>query len=224
MQEDAQSPSVQTPSAQTPGASNPRAQVRKRLQKYLFSRPGISGSPVASERIDQEAVDELLAEEILQDDWDVDELTEVINHMPVTGREVWLDCLLLALEEQVFEESPIVEVLRTRGLKDASEKRLKGQALEKLLKFYQRLDKVLQVLENKASTHYFQDLQRESEQRQDLIERQNEVLHDYVCELEHEFCELSGAITGYQAKKDVMLAKLSCLLDPEYAELAAKQK
>eukprot|EP00435_Cladocopium_sp_Y103_P043473 s1016_g12.t1 len=196
-----------------------RTKVRKRLHKYLFARPG----NLSETEIDLVSGTDrqLWAEEVLQEGWDVDELTEVLQEMPVTGREVWLDCLLLALEEQMHEESPIVEVLRPSGLKDASEKmrkgRLKGHTRDTLLKFYERLDKVLQILENKASTHYFQYLERESEQRQDLIEKQNEVLHDYVCELEHEFCELTGAVSSYQTKKDMMLAKLSGVLDPEFA-------
>ena len=202
-----------------------RTKVRRRLHKYLFARPG----NFSETEIDLVSDRQLCAEEILQEGWDVDELTEVLQQMPVTGREVWLDCLLLALEERYEDsESSIVEVLRTSGLKDASEKmlkgRLKGHTRDKLLKFYERLDKVLQILENKASTHYFQYLERESEQRQDLIEKQNEVLHDYVCELEHEFCELSGAISSYQTKKDMMLAKFSGVLDPEYSQLEQTSK
>ena len=202
-----------------------RTKVRRRLHKYLFARPG----NFSETEIDLVSDRQLCAEEILQEGWDVDELTEVLQQMPVTGREVWLDCLLLALEERYEDsESSIVEVLRTSGLKDASEKmlkgRLKGHTRDKLLKFYERLDKVLQILENKASTHYFQYLERESEQRQDLIEKQNEVLHDYVCELEHEFCELSGAVSSYQTKKDMMLAKFSGVLDPEYSQLEQTSK
>ena len=202
-----------------------REKVRKRLHNYLFARPGT----FSETELDLVSDRKLCAEEILQEGWDVDELTEELQQMPVTGREVWLDCLFLALEEKHEEsESAIVEVLCTNGLKDASEKirkgRLKGHTRDKLLKFYERLDKVLQILENKASTHYFQYLERESEQRQDLIEKQNEVLHDYVCELEHEFSELSGAISSYQTKKDMMLAKLSGVLDPEYSQLEQTSK
>lgn len=201
-----------------------RTKVRKRLHKHLFARP-VDFSETEIDLVSNQ----LCAEEILQEGWDVDELTEVLQQMPVTGREVWLDCLLLALEERHEDsESPIVEVLRTSGLKDASEKmlkgRLKGHTRDKVLKFYERLDKVLQILENKAGTHYFKYLERECEQRQDLIEKQNEVLHDYVCELEHEFCELSGAISSYQTRKDTMLAKLSGVLDPEYSQLEQTRK
>ena len=80
----------------------------------------------------------------------MDELAEVLEHMQITGQEVWLDCLLLALEEEVVEESPVVEVLRTTGLAEVARDKLKGPAREKLLRFYRRLDQVLRILENKA--------------------------------------------------------------------------
>lgn len=196
-----------------------RAQVTKRLHRYLFSR--WSGSPSSSERTDLGPLDqdhvELSAEDVLQDDWDVEELAEVLKQKPVTGQEVWLDCLLQALEEAAESESPIIEVLRTSGLKDGSQKKLKGQSLEIFLRFYKRLDMILQILENKASTQYFQHVQRESEQRQDLIEQQNEILHEYVCELESEFSKLSSTINTCQGKKALILSKLSGLLDPGYS-------
>ena len=195
-----------------------RAQLTKRLHRYLFSR--WSGSPRSSERTDLGPLDdhvELSAEDVLQDDWDVEELAEVLKQKAVTGQEVWLDCLLQALEESVESESPIIEVLRTSGLKDGSQKKLKGQSLEIFLRFYQRLDRILQILENKASTQYFQHVQRESEQRQDLIEQQNEILREYVCELESEFSKLSSTINTCQGKKALILSKLSGLLDPGYS-------
>ena len=150
----------------------------------------------------------------------MDELAEVFEHMQITGQEVWLDCLLLALEEEVVEESPVVEVLRTTGLAAVARDKLKGPAREKLLRFYRRLDQVLRILENKAYKRYFQNLQQESEQRQLLFQQQNEVLHDYVCELEQEFSSLSGDVHNYRSKKELMLTKLAGLLDRgEYKHL-----
>ncbi|CAE7620557.1 TBB [Symbiodinium pilosum] len=127
--------------------------------------------------------------------------------------QVWLDCLLVALEEEVLEESPIVEVLRTNDLQDVSKDKLKGPAKERLLKFYRRLDQVLKILENKSYRKYYQNLLAESQQRQQLFQQQNEVLHDYVCELEKEFADISDAIYNYRSKKELMLTKLAGLLD-----------
>ena len=195
-----------------------RMQAKKRLHGYLFSRwPNKcrkSSSGINLESLGKDD-SQLLEEDIMQDGWDVDELTEAFEQMPVTGQEVWLDCLLLALEEEVLDESPIVEVLRTTGLQDASKEKLKGPAREKLLRFYRRLDQVVRILENKAFKRYFQNLQTESEQRQLFFQQQNEVLHDYVCELENEFSQLSGTIHNYRTKKKEMIKQLAGLIDPE---------
>ena len=198
-----------------------RMQAKKRLHGYLFSRwpDGKSSKRKSSSGINLESLgkddSQLLEEDIMQDGWDVDELTEMLEQMPVTGQEVWLDCLLLALEEEVLDESPIVEVLRTSGLQDASKEKLKGPAREKLLRFYRRLDQVVRILENKSFKRYFQNLQTESEQRQSFFQQQNEVLHDYACELENEFSELSGTIHDYRTKKKEMIKQLAGLIDPE---------
>lgn len=193
-----------------------RTPVQRRLHKYLFSSsPGTDLDSLVRE------VEPLSPEEILQDDWDVDEVAEVVSQMPVTGPEVWLDSLLLALEEHMLEESSIVAVLQTVDLQNLqlAPGKLKRKKREKLLAFYDRLDKVLKILENKAGTRYFQQLQRASEQRQDLIVQQNEVLHDYVCELEHEFSEMSKKIATHEAKKEFILSNLSVILDPKYSQL-----
>jgi len=138
--------------------------------------------------------------------------------------QVWLDCLLVALEEEVLEESPIVEVLRTNDLQDVSKDKLKGPARERLLKFYRRLDQVLKILENKSYRKYYQNLLAESVQRQQHFQQQNEVLHDYVCELEKEFADISDAIYNYRSKKELMLTKLAGLLDRgEYSHLASRR-
>ena len=209
-------------------AEQARMQAKKKLHGYLFSRWPAGSRRRSSSGINLESLgrddSQLLEEDIMQDGWDVDELTEAIDKMPVTGQEVWLDCLLLALEEEVLEESPIVEVLRTSGLQDASKEKLKGPAREKLLRFYRRLDQVVRILENKAYKRYFQNLQTESEQRQQFFQQQNEVLHDYVCELENEFSDLSGTIHNYRTKKTEMIKQLAGLIDPEeYKHLGAKK-
>lgn len=200
-----------------------RLQVKKRLHGYLFSRwpDGSKNKAVSLEGLARDD-SQLLEDDVLQNGWDVDELGDAIEKMSITGQEVWLDCLLLAMEEEVSEESPIVEVLRTTGLQDAKDK-LKGPQREKLLRFYRRLDQLVRILENKAYKRYFQNLQLESEQRQQFFQQQNEVLHDYVCELEQEFSTLSGAIQNFRGKKEMMLAKLAGLLDRgEYQSLSPK--
>eukprot|EP00438_Fugacium_kawagutii_P036755 Skav205311 [mRNA] locus=scaffold3444:122952:123763:+ [translate_table: standard] len=190
--------------------------VQRRLQKYP------SGCTAADLDWLGREDEPVSLEEILRDEWDVDEGAEVASQMPVTGPEIWLDALLLALEEKnMTEESSIVAVLQTvdlQGLQPVPGK-LKGKKWEKLLTFYGRLDKVLKILKNKAGTRYFQHLQRASEQRQDLIDQQNEVLHDYVCELEHEFSEVSKKIATNEEKKDFILSNLSVILDPKYSQL-----
>ena len=207
-----------------------RLLTKKRLHGYLFSRwpQGKPTNKTNSNAIKLENLlrddSQLSEQDIMQDGWDVDELTEALEQMPITGHEVWLDCLLLALEEEVVEESPIVEVLRTNGLADTAKDKLKGPAREKLLRFYRRLDQVLRILENKAYKRYFQNLQVESEQRQLFFQQQNEVLHDYVCELEQEFSKISGTIHNYRTKKELMLTKLAGLLDRgEYRHLSSKR-
>lgn len=207
-----------------------RVQAKKRLHGYLFSRwpDGKSSKRKSSSGIDLEKIgkdeSQLAEADIMQLGWDVDELTEAVESQPVTGQEVWLDCLLLALEEEVLEDSPIVEVLKTTGLQDISKEKLKGPAREKLLRFYRRLDQVVRILENKAFKRYFQNLQTESEQRQHFFQQQNEVLHDYVCELEGEFSDLSGKIHDYRTKKKEMIKQLASLIDPqEYKQVGIKK-
>ncbi|CAJ1345044.1 unnamed protein product [Effrenium voratum] len=207
-----------------------RARAKRRIDGFLFSRWPEANKPkemgAAGINLEELGRDdsELLEEDIIQEGWDVDELTDIIEEMPITGQEVWLDCLLVALEEEVIEESPIIEVLKTNGLQEMSKAKLKGPARERLLKFYRRLDQVLRILENKAYRRYFQNLQLESEQRQQLLLQQNEVLHDYVCELEKEFSDISETIHNYKTKKELMLKKLAGLLDrSEYSKLDSRR-
>ena len=190
-----------------------RSRVKRRVNGYLFSR-WPEGSKISSAiQLEVQPAARLEEDEILQDGWDVDDVKEALEQMPVTGEELWLDCLVRELEE-VVDESPIVEVLRSDVLRDLKGmKGLKGPAKEELMTFYRRLDQVLRILENKARRSHFQNLLLESEQRQHLVEQQNEVLHDYVCELEREFSALSGTIHTYKHKKELMLSTFAGLLD-----------
>lgn len=209
-----------------------KSRVKKRLDGFLFSRwpegkapKETSAVPTATQQLEgREESLQLQEEDILQEGWDIDEMADIVKTIRITGQEVWLDCLLVALEEEVLEESPIVEVLRTNDLQDVSKDKLKGPARERLLKFYRRLDQVLKILENKSYRKYYQNLLAESVQRQQHFQQQNEVLHDYVCELEKEFADISDAIYNYRSKKELMLTKLAGLLDRgEYSHLASKR-
>lgn len=195
-------------------AESLKSRVKRRVHGYLFSRwPEGSKTRSNAVQLDVQQAAQLEEDEILQDGWDVDDVKEALEQMPVTGEELWLDCLVRELEEAV-DESPIVEVLRSDVLRDLKGmKGLKGPAKEELMTFYRRLDQVLRILENKARRSHFQNLLVESQQRQHLVEQQNEVLHDYVCELEKEFSALSGTIHTYKHKKELMLSKFAGLLD-----------
>jgi len=207
-----------------------KARAKKRLDGYLFSRWPDGKHPrdlslANSAKLEGPEETQLLEEDILQDGWDVDEMAEAIKPLRISGQEVWLDCLLVSLEEEVLEESPIVEVLRTNDLQDVSKDKLKGPARERLIKFYRRLDQVLKILENKSYRRYYQNLLTESVSRQQLFQQQNEVLHDYVCELEKEFAHISDAIYNYRSKKELMLTKLAGLLDRgEYSHLGPRRR
>merc|ERR1712217_1010540 len=111
------------------------------------------------------------------------------------------------------DESIFTEVLRTGEMADLGGKGQLG-AKEQYLEFYKRADKVTKLLEFKANSMYYQQLESESERRQQHLARQNDVLHDYVCELEKEFEKIMGEIHSLEGKKGAMLAKLQGLLEP----------
>merc|ERR1712226_1089076 len=82
-------------------------------------------------------------------------------------------------------------------------------------------NEVLNILEFKARKKYYECLEKESQIKQEQLQKQNEVLHDYVWELEQEFTKVMESIHSYKAKKDSMLKKLAGLLDKqEYRSLA----
>jgi len=105
----------------------------------------------------------------------------------------------------------ITDVLRTSEMQDMIKNKSREQ--KPLQEFYRHADQVLKLLEYKANKKYYQYLQIESERRQDLLRKQNDVLHDYVCELETEFSRVMELIHKNRAKKELMLRKLAGLLD-----------
>jgi len=158
-----------------------------------------------------------------EENWDTGELEDALNKIRVTGQEAWLDCLVSAVEREMAEmddESIITEVLRTGEMADMGSKKGHGHAMggqaEKLYEqFYRRADRVAKMLEFKANKMYYQYVERESDARQKRLSKQNEVLHDYVCELEKEFEKIMGEIHSLEGKKEVMLDKLQGLLEPQ---------
>lgn len=146
------------------------------------------------------------------DHMEVFQLKEEMNRLPIAGQEAWLDCLVSYIEREMDDESIVTEVLRTSEMQDVV-KNKQSREQKPLQEFYRHADEVLKMLEYKANKKYYQYLQIESEQRQELLRSQNEVLHDYVCELETEFSKVMELIHKNRAKKEVMLTKLAGLLD-----------
>eukprot|EP00930_Biecheleria_cincta_P070370 TRINITY_DN58004_c0_g1_i1.p1 TRINITY_DN58004_c0_g1~~TRINITY_DN58004_c0_g1_i1.p1 ORF type:complete len:1631 (-),score=287.31 TRINITY_DN58004_c0_g1_i1:88-4980(-) len=214
--------------------------VKKRLDALLFSRwpegkvqkdldlkqPAMASIfvPESAKPVEQL---ELTEADLVQPTWDVDDLRDFFWTLPLHGQEVWLDCLVAAMEHQMNDEEPIVtDLLRTANMHGIPrDKPLSGPALERVVKFYNRMHEVLKICENKANRKYFQHLRSESNDRQDKLRSQNEVLHDYVCELEKEFSKNSEEIQNYRTKKELMLKKLAGLLDRgEYSNIAGLQE
>jgi len=199
--------------------------VKQRLDALLFSRyadgrrGGAAGGGAGGgdgQLPGEEELDEHVEEEA-QDDtqMDIDELRVKIETMPVTGEEAWLDCLLTAIEREVDDESQVTEVFRTNEMQEMGTKAQSGAKEKTLKEFYDHANKVLQILEYKACKRYYHSLRDESVQKQEMLKKQNEVLHDYACELEKEFTTIMEGIHSFSAKKKMMLMKLGGVLDRE---------
>merc|ERR1712203_278167 len=97
--------------------------------------------------------------------------------LPVSGIEAWLDCLMTAVENEMDDESKsiVADVLRVGiGPSDF------GRESKSTYEFYQNVGEVLRILEYKAKKKWYNHIQIESEQRQQLLGLQNEHMHDYV--------------------------------------------
>merc|ERR1712232_598777 len=118
--------------------------------------------------------------------------------------EVWLDCLVTAIERET--DDPIVsDVLRTTETMDATKADAKSSDRAMGL-FYENANEVLNILEFKARKKYYECLEKESQIRQEQLQKQNDVLHDYVWELEREFTKVMEEIhkqsqKGFDAHK-----------------------
>lgn len=53
----------------------------------------------------------------------------------------------------------------------------------------------------------------------EMFKKQNDILHDYACELEAEFADIMQKIHVFKAKKDMMIGKLAGVLDKQYKQL-----
>lgn len=195
------------------------SRVKKRLDMLLFSRAahaaGVDGvDPFDISHMDTKGADAADAgeEAKVEGDIEIDELRNRIENEPVTGDEVWLDCLLTQIEHEMDDESVVTEVLRTSDMQETH----RGQGPQKqdsLNNFYTSVLDILSILECKAKQKWYRCLQEESESRLTMFRKQNDILHDYACELEAAFSDIMQKIAVFKAKKDMMITKLSGLLD-----------
>merc|ERR1712232_269829 len=97
-------------------------------------------------------------------------------------------------------------------LADQSAAEIKRDQPPALTQFHRNISDILQILECKAKTKYFEMLEIQSLEFQKTYETQNVVLHEYVCELEDEFKKIMEKIHTDRAKRNIMLKKLDGLL------------
>lgn len=201
-----------------------RIRAKKKLDSLLFSRwsdgkrqHGVDGAVGTGHGWEAFGGSDELGGQPKEIQYEVDhlevfQLRDEMHKLPISGQEAWLDCLVSAVEREMDDDSVIADVLRTSEMQDAV-KNKHGREQKPVQEFFRHADEVVKMLEFKANKKYYQYLQIESEQRQELLRSQNEVLHDYVCELETEFTKVMELIHKNRAKKEVMLTKLAGLLD-----------
>lgn len=198
-----------------------QARVKKKLDRLLFSRSARvtgadGGDPFDVSHLDAKPADAATAAEEakIETDIEIDELRNRIESEPVFGNEVWLDCLMTQIEHEMEDESVVTEVLRTSDMQEAH--RGQGPAKQDSLNnFYIEASHILSILECKALQKWYRCLQEESELRLTMFRNQNNILHDYACELEANFADIMQKIHVFKAKKDMMITKLSGLLDKQ---------
>eukprot|EP00928_Gymnodinium_smaydae_P005980 TRINITY_DN12077_c0_g3_i1.p1 TRINITY_DN12077_c0_g3~~TRINITY_DN12077_c0_g3_i1.p1 ORF type:complete len:1726 (-),score=379.63 TRINITY_DN12077_c0_g3_i1:166-5343(-) len=198
-----------------------RVKTKKRMDALLFSRWPEGRRVGRHEKVLERGVDGAVMVPFsglpagrpaeYERDLDIDALRTEVEKMPVTGEEAWLDCLLTAIEREMSDESIVTEVLRTSDMAELSKADTSSDK-KSLTAFYEQADRVLDLLEFKARRKYYNCLQQESESRQDMLRRQNDVMYDYVSELEREFTRVMGSIHSLKAKKHSMLTKLAGIL------------
>lgn len=200
-----------------------KIKVKKRLEDLLFSRavtvPNQDDSVDPFDLADAHEPDAKPEEDGKEEDeMQIDDIRNQLLTEPVKGWEVWLDCLLsqIELEPEMEDECLVTEVLRTTEMQELHKSKARRKSQESVLQnFYKYASDVLSTLEFKAKKRYYEKLKIESQNRFKMFDEQNKVLHDYACELETEFTRIMENIHRYRAKKDVMIMKLSGLLDKE---------
>jgi len=189
--------------------------TKKKLETLLFTRQTHDST------LDQEHDTWQAAEDqdpdMTEEKMDIDELRKVIEDLSVTGEEAWLDCLITAIEQQQLdmdETSVVTDLLRTNEMQEMATRGKNTPTMKEnaLSSFFQEANNILTCLEHKAKKMYYIYLEKESLDRQETIQRQNEVFHDYICELETHFKKVMGSISSYNEKKKMMLEILNQLL------------
>ena len=206
-----------------------RMKVKKRLETLLFSRAGgktVEGidpfdtAVVAADNADQEEVKNEKMR-VTGDGVSKEEVEQMIVAEEVLGWEVWLDCLVTQIEQELDDDAVMTEVLRTTDMLEASQKGggvFKAEypyMKEAFLNFYSLSSNVLSILEYKAKEKWFKALEEESISRLDAFRRQNDILHDYACQLESEFSSIMQKIQLFKTKKEAILGKLAGVLDKQ---------
>jgi hypothetical protein len=158
------------------------------------------------------------------EEMDIDNIQERLERMQPNGTEVWLDTLITAIERECdIDESIFTDVLRTSDMQELNEMKkedIKRDQPPALTNFHRNMSDILQILEHKAKTKYFEYLELQSLEYQRTYESQNVVLHEYVCELEDEFKKIMEKIHTDRAKRNIMLKKLDGLLGKEHEHAA----
>eukprot|EP00929_Paragymnodinium_shiwhaense_P119873 TRINITY_DN91784_c0_g1_i1.p1 TRINITY_DN91784_c0_g1~~TRINITY_DN91784_c0_g1_i1.p1 ORF type:complete len:1763 (-),score=337.97 TRINITY_DN91784_c0_g1_i1:482-5770(-) len=213
-----------------------RVRTKRKLEQLLFSRwpdgmPRVDGEP-ALERGTGEyyapfgGMDLGIADN--ETEMDVDHLRKEIENMQVTGEEVWMDCLMTAIEREDEGQCLVTEVLRTAEMHEVDAQRQGSEALrgsKPVVRFYENVEMFVEYLEYKARKKYYTCLQNESEWRRDAIQKQNHVLHDYASELESKFSEIMQQINSFKTKKQQLMAKMALLLDKkEYIHVFPEER
>ncbi len=140
----------------------------------------------------------------------LNEMSRFLDSNPVFGEEVWLDCLVTAVEE---EEDGFVNRLFTRDAILPKDNKPSARQIEKLqAPLYDGTERVLDLFELKARAAFYQRLQSESLMRQELIAEQNKILHHFATELEYYVTTHDRDLDALKAKKEALLSQLTDML------------
>jgi hypothetical protein len=188
-----------------------RTKTKKELDKLLFQRP-VGGE--AGEGDDEKEEGDNTKTILFMDQSDV---SDSIKALKISGWEVWLDCLVTAIEGECEDDSIITEVLRTGDMTDTKDLRSDKYPFlkEAFANFYKLSADILEILKCKAKRQWYQALVDESQSKENIFRDQNDILHEYACELEVYFSQIMGEIQQFKGKKDTMIVKLSGLLDKQ---------